>query len=58
MMPSTYQLPADPLRVARYDLAAAAAEGGAWFAGGSTGASATQVTDDVEVVLPTASFQF
>jgi hypothetical protein len=46
------QLPSASLRQARYDLAAAAADGSVWIAGGSTGTSAAQVTDDVEVVLP------
>jgi hypothetical protein len=50
------QLSAPPLRIPRYDLAAAAADSGVWFAGGSTGASASQVTDNIEVVCRCASF--
>jgi hypothetical protein len=51
------QLPAPPLRIPRYDSAAAAADSGVWFAGGSTSASASQVTDDIEVVCRCASFR-
>jgi hypothetical protein len=49
----SYQVPSFALRLARYDLAAAAADDGSvWMAGGSTGTSASPVTDDVEVVTP------
>jgi hypothetical protein len=41
------QVPASPLRIARFDLSAASSVGGVWFAGGTSG---SQVTNDVEVV--------